>query len=92
MPSEWKDTVDIGIILCQFETGTKLLAISSQIQKAFDKSGKYINDSELDYILSGLEDAAGDNDVELFDECLDELYDWADERKIWLNGTLGEPE
>ena len=38
----------------------------------------------FDDIITGFEEAGEENDVELFDNALADLYDWADEHRVWL--------
>ena len=40
--------------------------------------------SELDDILYELEFYADENNLEGFNFTLDELYDWADDNRVWL--------
>jgi len=45
------------------------------------KNSHFNSDDKLEEIIENLQSA---EDVNEFDDALEELYDWADERRVWL--------
>lgn len=83
---KWEYTIDIKKFLDLYdEEETPLPEIGAKIRKAFQDSyfGKSPDSFEsLFWLLDRLCD--NHNDVGDFDMYLSDLYDWADDTKVWL--------
>lgn len=81
----WKRTLDIKPILYNEETS---LAEKAVLMKAALLVSPFIDslrEKNLLIFITGIFDTAGEgDDVEMFDEGLEYLYDWADSEKVWL--------
>ena len=77
---------DISLALDEFDDGMDLVTVATIIKEKFKASSFYTNE-RLRLILGSLDEAADLDDTAYFDEALDDLYDWADEERVWLNTT-----
>ena len=91
-PRKWQKTIDIKKDLYSDNLSLKEIAqkiynlLKSELESSDSQSTKRLRVSSLDLEagLDLLEEAGEVDDVELFDEGLALIYDWADENRVWL--------
>ena len=91
-PRKWQKTIDIKKDLYSDNLSLKEKAqkihnlLKSELESSDSQSTKRLRVSSLDLEagLDLLEEAGEADDVELFDEGLTLIYDWADENRVWL--------
>jgi hypothetical protein len=82
--ADWKETVDLSYALNEYVDGSPLLDVVSTIKEKF-RQRPAIDEDALELIFIAFEEAAEMDDVDLFEEAMDELYNWADYNGVWLN-------
>ena len=91
-PRKWQKTIDIKKDLYSDNLSLKEKAqkiynlLKSELESSDSQSTKRLRVFSLDLEagLDLLEEAGEVDDVELFDEGLALIYDWADENRVWL--------
>lgn len=85
--TDWKSAVEIKDLLNKGDaeiTPETFLATAQEIERRFRANGwPEHRDDELDEVLFWLKDSSTEGETE-FNYRLDELYDWADGRLVWL--------
>lgn len=78
----WTTTVDVHATLKAYDDHHSLTRTANEITSLFKNKGMY--HGKLEGILLIMKDASELDDVEAFDDALEDLYTWADANKIWL--------
>ena len=84
-PKKWQKTIDIKKDL--YNENLSLKEIAKKINgflRPETEDTHYLDTLDLEAGLDLLEEAGEADDVELFDEGLTLIYDWADENRVWL--------
>lgn len=85
--AKWDHTIDFMSFWNDddMSIGDKGKAVAAEIKRVFPTFG---NDDELEEIVDGFEHDVGKYDVLAFDCLLENLYDWADENRVWVATTF----
>jgi len=82
---EWKYKLDLLNILKQYEKGKSFEEVKKEATEVLEKfRNEYFSDDEI--LIEVIERLKNAEDTNEFDDALDELYDWADENRVWLGG------
>ena len=80
----WSHSINIKQFL---KEGEQVSSIVTNVKRELDRLPESLRLSDTwawDEIIEGFDEAAEEENVELFDDALSNLYDWADENRVWL--------
>lgn len=90
-PRRWKATVEIKDLLSSDDSPENAIRVGSEMARRLRSKmpADLAQDPDLEEILAHFETVgdAGKFALSAFNATLDRLYDWADEKRVWL-GTL----
>ena len=88
--ANWQATVDIKRFINDGDSDTANYQRCEKIAAALRSSPFVMKTYGGDELVEQFEDASktyqldGDDDAELLNDCLHDLYDWADRERVWL--------
>jgi hypothetical protein len=86
--NKWKHQVSIASLHKQYQAGElspQELATSVASLLEIFILPKFPDDFELEEIIGWFKDSEDINSINDYDNLLKELYDWADDNRVWIN-------
>ena len=84
--TRWKRRIKIKDLLDGDDSPEEVVRIAAVVVERLRKDTPSGRDADLDFVVSEFEDITAEDKkpVLLFDDALDQLYDWADYNRVWI--------